>query len=105
MPSDRALEIEAAWILHERTRGLRDDRAIPGMLAKLAEAQNWRCCYCGIRMEMGGKSGARATFEHFIPRALGGSDRRSNLVAACLDCNQSRGCGWYPEHTEALDAE
>src|SRR3546814_19860548 len=32
----------------------------------------------------------QATAEHLIPRSKGGSDRRVNIVAACLFCNSHR---------------
>lgn len=80
--------------------------------ARLSEAQNWRCCYCGfvmlspaaIRHEERAVLGAgpkkarrecakyrRATREHLIPRCDGGSDALENLTAACRWCNEYRG--------------
>lgn len=83
-------------------------------VARLAERQNWRCCYCGVRMvwkvldrsevdalvPTGG--GARphakavaareATIEHVTPRSAGGKlFLDDNLVAACRCCNNYRG--------------
>lgn len=60
---------------------------------QLCEAQNWRCCYCGIRMVMGErrKDGDSPTVEHVVPRVSGGDDNWDNLVAACRLCNVSRG--------------
>ncbi len=37
------------------------------------------CVYCGTWLAN--------TVDHAIPSALGGSDRPSNLVSACFDCN------------------
>ncbi len=53
---------------------------------RLAEAQNWRCCYCGCRLEP-----ETATIEHVKPRALGGSNTWENCAAACDPCNSKRG--------------
>lgn len=59
---------------------------------RLSEAQNHRCCWCGDRMTDPGTPGPlMATFEHIIPRVLGGSDHPDNLAVACYGCNWSRG--------------
>ena len=78
----------------------------------LAEAQNWRCCYCGVPMlsrhagaeethgvvGSGGRKWHRrmiarmheVTAEHVVPRCDGGSDDAGNLVAAHRFCNEFR---------------
>lgn len=58
---------------------------------RLAEAQNWRCCWCGVkcRPEPGYKNSV--TLEHVTPRSEGGSDERDNLAMACHACNSRRG--------------
>ena len=111
-PEQRRLaEIEAAWRSHEiHGRRHRGDHApeirsrgncTPKNRDRLAEAQNWRCCYCGVRMaaETGDR---RATFEHVLPRALGGGDVIENLAISCQNCNAKRGMEMRPEHIEAL---
>jgi len=46
----------------------------------------FRCQYCG------GEFAARdLTFDHVVPRAAGGRDSWTNLVSACVDCNQAKG--------------
>lgn len=71
------------------------------IIARLCEAQNHRCAYCGVRFGADIGQGhrrtsrwsppwTRATVEHFVPRSRGGSDDWENLVAACLRCNQLR---------------
>jgi hypothetical protein len=95
--NDRAAEIEAAWALHEG----RFKILTPEALARLSEAQNWRCCYCGCRMEFGSPR-LRPTFEHVIPKACGGRDTLENLVAACISCNVARGSDYWPVHIEVL---
>lgn len=42
------------------------------------------CVYCGA-------NGVPLEIEHVVPRARGGSNRPSNLVAACVPCNQRKG--------------
>lgn len=74
----------------------------PESLRRMAEAQNWRCCYCGGPMEEGGKSSKRATFEHVIPRHLGGADNDANLVISCTGCNTARGFRMFLPHWQVL---
>lgn len=69
-------------------------------LARLCEAQNHRCAYCGIRF------GARiwfgknhwweppwtcATVDHFVTLSERRNDAWANLLAACKRCNELRG--------------
>jgi 5-methylcytosine-specific restriction endonuclease McrA len=59
---------------------------------KLAEEQNWRCCYCGVRMWHTRRiSFNSATVEHLIPLGKKGFNTYSNLVAACSKCNNEKG--------------
>lgn len=58
---------------------------------KLAEAQNWKCCYCGCKMNTLVNNKRAVTVEHVIPRSKGGADTWENTVAACAKCNHSRG--------------
>lgn len=53
------------------------------MRERLSEAQNHRCCYCGMIMNP-------PTLEHYQARCHGGQDVWENLVAACFGCNSSR---------------
>jgi hypothetical protein len=43
-----------------------------------------QCAYCAAK-------GVPLEIEHVVPRARGGSNRPSNLVAACVPCNQRKG--------------
>ena len=52
---------------------------------KLAEAQNWRCAYCGCVMDFG-----TVTIEHVVPLGRGGTHDEMNMVAACWTCNDVR---------------
>ena len=47
-----------------------------------------RCMYCGVKSW---ESRRRFTLDHVIPRTHGGSNRPSNLVYACMQCNQAKG--------------
>lgn len=57
---------------------------------RLAEAQNWKCCWCGRETtEVSGKKNS-ATLEHIVPRCQGGTDDPDNLAMACSRCNSKR---------------
>lgn len=72
----------------------------------LFEAQGGKCCYCAkpMRLSQRGRYADAATIEHLHRKADGGSDRRSNLAAACLECNQDRGpLNWLEFKTLKFD--
>jgi len=56
---------------------------------RLAQKQNFRCCYC--KRVFTGDGATRATIEHIKPKRDGGRNNIENLAAACLHCNQHRG--------------
>lgn len=43
------------------------------------------CHYCGVTLCV-----QTSTLDHFIPVSKGGTNERSNLVLACLPCNQAK---------------
>ncbi|WP_428484639.1 HNH endonuclease [Rhodopila sp.] len=69
---------------------------------RLAEAQNWRCCYCASRMTDTRNNQLRATLEHVLPRDWGGTDDEDNFAIACLGCNIRRDNVIYRCHIQAL---
>jgi 5-methylcytosine-specific restriction endonuclease McrA len=96
--SKKELEIEVLFILattyFPRKKPIYWRRFELGrqLFRHLAEAQNWRCCYCGIRVgEEESRQEAKGTFEHVIPLAHHGPDHPDNMVIACKDCNVRRG--------------
>ena len=96
-----AAEVELAWREHNQG-SLSVAWRRSALLPVLAERQNWRCCYCGGRMDTQKGRPDSATVEHVIPKAKGGTDNPGNLVAACERCNSARGSTYRPEHREAL---
>ena len=58
---------------------------------RLAEAQNWRCCWCGIKTIEEPMQQNSITIEHVTPRCQGGADDWENYAMSCLRCNQRRG--------------
>lgn len=58
---------------------------------RLAEAQNWKCCFCGCKMTEFRGMAHSATIEHVIPQTFGGTDDPENLAASCNSCNNNRG--------------
>lgn len=59
----------------------------------IKEHWNHRCAYCGNEEDL--------TLDHITPRSKGGSDRITNLVCACSECNWDKGhkywVDWYRE--------
>ena len=52
----------------------------------IKEHFNCTCVYCGETYEL-----HELTLDHVHPRTYGGEDITSNLVPACLKCNQDKG--------------
>ena len=52
----------------------------------LLEKWGRRCAYCGVKGT--GAGSVPLNIDHVRPRSRGGSDRISNLVVACVACNQ-----------------
>jgi 5-methylcytosine-specific restriction endonuclease McrA len=44
------------------------------------------CQYCAKKVQR-----PEATYDHVVPRRLGGETRWENIVIACLDCNRDKG--------------
>lgn len=42
------------------------------------------CAYCGRHI------GMRGTVDHYVPKALGGTNERSNLRWCCFECNRDK---------------
>lgn len=57
------------------------------------EAFIGKCLHCGARLVVGleGEPVSRATIEHVLPRAHGGTDALENLALACARCNSEKG--------------
>lgn len=59
-----------------------------------------RCQYCNERF-----SSRRLTYDHVVPKSAGGRRTWTNIVTACLDCNQRKGkrtcdeAGMFPLRT------
>lgn len=104
LPPDaqRLVEIELAWEMHRgrQVGGLPlDSWGRRRLMQRLAGAQNWRCCHCGVRTNEATRPEDQPTIEHVIPRALGGTNDEANLAMACADCNNKRGhdLAWSPK--------
>ncbi len=54
----------------------------------IKEEWNYQCAYCGSEDNL--------TLDHITPRSRGGSDRITNVLCACKECNRSKGhTTWY----------
>ena len=58
---------------------------------RLSEAQNWKCCWCGVQCVPESNQSNSATIEHIQPRSLGGADDPENYAMSCSRCNNKRG--------------
>lgn len=54
--------------------------------AVILSRDGYRCQYCGLTRA----DGAILEVDHKVPVSRGGSDRTSNLITACRDCNRSK---------------
>jgi hypothetical protein len=90
----KGFDIELLWALedvsfrHDGTIFWRAFKLGREFFVCLCEAQNWRCCYCGVRTNELDTS--PATIEHVIPKSKGGLDHPENMVMACKVCNVAR---------------
>lgn len=46
---------------------------------------NYTCQYCGERLPIGD-----LTYDHVLPRSMGGKTEWNNIVSCCTDCNQAK---------------
>ena len=57
----------------------------------------FKCQYCGSTSEL--------TFDHVVPRSLGGKTTWENVVTACAPCNLSKGSRQLSESGKALQCK
>lgn len=70
------------WAVINRSAHLRRKK----LTGLAAEAQGGLCIYC--RQPFSPER--PATFEHIVPKSMGGLDLESNCAASCRPCNQER---------------
>lgn len=61
-------------------------RKIPPTRANILRRDQYCCQYCSIEL-----TDKDSTIDHVVPRSKGGSSTWVNMVAACRDCNLSKG--------------
>src|SRR4030042_1465108 len=59
---------------------------------QILQRDDFTCQYCGRRSPE-----VPLEVDHIIPRSYGGSDKRTNLITSCRDCNLGK--GGYPLET------
>ena len=57
-----------------------------------------RCEYCQTSSRV---TGIPLVMEHIMPKSLGGTDKRSNLAAACYRCNEFKGAKTHARDPES----
>jgi hypothetical protein len=55
----------------------------------IKEKWNHQCAYCGSEENL--------TLDHITPRSKGGSDRITNVLCACKECNNTKGHQFWSE--------
>lgn len=78
-----------------------DSAARKEAMGRMISEQNGRCCYCGKVLRRA-RHPDRATIEHRIPLAAGGSSRSTNIAAACRDCNSRKSTRSVEEFLRSL---
>jgi 5-methylcytosine-specific restriction protein A len=83
----RRTAFQHATTRHERGYGWQWEQ----LRRRILERDSWRCRYCGCVLERGLVFlDASATVDHVKPKAEGGTDEESNLVACCRRCQQRK---------------
>jgi len=54
---------------------------------QIKERDNFTCQYCGRNPK---QDKVKLQIDHIIPKSKGGNDNPSNLITACLECNQGK---------------
>lgn len=79
----------------------------PKHIARMCEAQGWKCAYCQRPMRKKRHKdfcGQEATVDHVVPISRGGGNWKSNLVMACAKCNQDKDDMTGDEYRAFLDS-
>lgn len=60
---------------------------------RIFKRDRYRCCYCGFDMTLHFPYPHLGvlTIDHVVPKISGGTERMSNLVTCCFDCNNRKG--------------
>lgn len=67
---------------------------------EILRRDRFACRYCGARAD----DGAVLEIDHVLPKVLGGDDKATNLVAACVDCNGGKTSS-HPDSPSIEDVE
>lgn len=87
----RAEEARAIREAEEEIAAMRKQRqksvpSIPRRRREIFDKSDGKCHYCGVALTLDG----RWHIEHKMPRALGGGNEPTNLVASCVPCNHKK---------------
>lgn len=79
------------------------------ILNEIYDKTDGYCRYCGKKIcwKNYGEPGERGAWEvdHSNPRALGGTDRMSNLWPACIECNRDKSTMTGPQYSRFFESE
>jgi 5-methylcytosine-specific restriction endonuclease McrA len=84
------------FLARKPRRAVRDKaRSYPrSWLKDCIKEQGSKCHYCRKRIKTNPlpvEWDRRATIDHVVPLSAGGENKRRNVVAACIKCNQDKG--------------
>lgn len=74
----------------------RKKKAVKFSRENVYSRDNGQCQYCGNAV-----THAEATYDHVVPRRLGGTTNWENIVISCRGCNQKKG-GRTPEQAHMM---
>ena len=77
-------------------QALQSQDAVKQWRQSIKQAFNFQCAYCGTKS-------FNLTLDHVRPKTKGGENLATNIVPACISCNQAKGSHnwkvWYRTHT------
>ena len=82
--SSPSLSLELPSVIKIRTYIKNNNMAVEISRKNILVRDNYKCQYCG-------KQSKSLTVDHVLPKFRSGQDTWENLVAACKNCNQTKG--------------
>lgn len=83
----RAIIANVAELLEDLRQQTKAARIPPEKRLAIYARDGFQCLFCGAAIE----DGAEFTLDHLVCQCDGGSHKSSNLITACLRCNNTRG--------------
>ncbi len=81
-----SFEMPLPAVLRSKRAPARLRRGVAFTRTNVFGRDGYRCQYCGGRFDT-----RRLSYDHVIPRSAGGRTEWTNIVTACIPCNQRKG--------------